>query len=71
MSAMIADETPPRNDDAPPRLVLEVANDDTGATAIEVDPRVLAVARAIGRQIALEDLKALRAANDNKQDETP
>ena len=41
------------------------AGKDNGAHNAPVDPRLLSIARALGRQIAREYLKTLRAANDN------
>jgi hypothetical protein len=41
------------------------ASKDNGAQDAPIDPRILSIARALGRQIAREYLKSLRAANDN------
>jgi hypothetical protein len=41
------------------------ASNDNGAQGAPIDPRILLIARALGRQIAREYLKSLRAANDN------
>jgi hypothetical protein len=57
---MIENDAPERE---PPRP--EAANDNTGASAAPIDPRILTIARTLGRQIAREQLKRLRAANDN------
>ncbi len=62
---MIADETPPRSHDELPGPQIEAANDNDGMRKSAIDPRLLAIARAIGRQIAREELACLRAANDN------
>ncbi len=67
--AMAASETPARSEDA---LTLHEVVAKTGAN-IEIvtdDPRILAIARAIGRQIALEALKAASVENDNEQTKT-
>ncbi len=62
---MIADETPPRPHDALPDPQIEAANDNESTRKCALDPRLLTIARAIGRQIAREELACLRAANDN------
>jgi hypothetical protein len=41
------------------------AGKDDDAQDARIDPRILSIARALGRQIAREYLKSLRAANDN------
>lgn len=48
---------------------LKPVNDNSSAPAPTLDPRILVIARAIGRQIAREQLKALSATNDNEHDE--
>lgn len=67
---MIPDECPPPRQEieasSPP---LQPANDNSVKGAVPVDPRVLAIARAIGRYIARQQLKALQAANENKGSE--
>jgi len=45
---------------------LEAANDNGGPPATTTDLRLLAIARAIGRQIAREAIAAMPAANDNQ-----
>jgi len=62
---MIADETPPDPQDDPAEPQLAAANDNDGARKTSIDARLLTVARAIGRQIACEELASLSAANDN------
>jgi hypothetical protein len=47
---------------------LQAANDNNGAPAKPIDARILTIARALGRQIAREQLKRMRAANDNDPD---
>jgi hypothetical protein len=63
---MIPDEVPPPRAEAEtPSAELEAANDDGGTGAATVDPRILVIARAVGRQIAREHLRDWQAANDN------
>jgi hypothetical protein len=47
----------------PPRP--KPTNDNNGASAAPIDPRILTIARTLGRQIAREQLKRIRPANDN------
>lgn len=68
MSAMAANEIPARSEDAL-TLRQDVPNADATIQIVEDDPRILAIARAIGRQIALEELKMARDTNDNEQTE--
>jgi len=42
------------------------ANDNLLGTAMSLDPRILRIAEAIGRQIARELAKSPTAANDNE-----
>lgn len=42
--------------------------DGKKAAARTIDPRILTIARAIGRKIAQQQLKASQAANDNQHD---
>ena len=54
---MIPDESPPpRPETETPSPLLKPANDNGGAAAATIDPRILIIARAIGRQIAREQL---------------
>ena len=62
---MIADETPALPDDDPSESQIKAANDNGTETASVLDPRILAIARAIGRQIAREQMRLLQAHNDN------
>ena len=63
---MPEDETDSANPVAVPASQPLAAANDNGADAKPtVDPRILVVARAIGRQIAREQLHQLQAANDN------
>jgi hypothetical protein len=56
---MMENDAPERE---PPRP--QAANDNNSSAA-PIDARILTIARALGRQIAREQLKSLRAANDN------
>ena len=64
---MIPDESPPpRPETEALGPCVKPANDNGGATAAAIDPRILIIARAIGRQIARDQLDTLREANDNR-----
>jgi hypothetical protein len=39
--------------------------------AISIDPRILVIARAVGRQLAREQLGKRQAANDNTSEDKP
>jgi hypothetical protein len=60
----MVDDTPERE---PPRP--QAANDNKGASVAPVDARILTIARALGRAIAREQLRRIRAANDNDRPE--
>ena len=62
---MGANETPAQEDDAL-TVRQDAINDSANIEIVADDARILAIARAIGRHIALEELKAARAANDNE-----
>ena len=63
---MPEDETDSTNPAAVPASEPLAAANDNGADAkTTVDLRILVIARAIGRQIAREQLDQLQAANDN------
>ena len=67
---MIPDECPPpRPEIEASSAPLEPANDTGVKAAVPVDPRILMIARAIGRQIARDQLATLPAANDNGPDD--
>jgi hypothetical protein len=51
----------PEREPPPP----QAANDNNGAPATQIDACILTIARALGRQIAREQLKRNRPANDN------
>lgn len=44
------------------------ANDNGGRAAGSEDPRILRIAEAIGRKLARDHIKGVRAANDNDPD---
>jgi hypothetical protein len=63
---MIPDEIPPRRTEVEaPCGELDAANDDDGMGSTKIDPRILVIARAVGRQLAREQLGNRQAANDN------
>jgi hypothetical protein len=71
-SSMIPDDIPARG--AKPETAsaeLKVANDDGGVGAISIDPRILVIARAVGRQLAREKLDKQQAVNDNTSEHEP
>ena len=70
MTAMIADETPPRSNNERPELSIEVANDNGPDEPSTIDPRILVIARALGRLIARKQASQFLAANDNREDDT-
>jgi hypothetical protein len=47
---------------------LKPANDNGRPASGPIDPRILLIARAIGRQIAREEMVALYAADNNGRD---
>ena len=64
---MIPDEYhPPRAESEASSPPLKPANDNGAESAVPVDPRILTIARAIGRYIARQQLKASKAANGNE-----
>ena len=48
------------------RRALHPANDNGSRTGEALDPRILRIAEAIGRQLARERIKLPAAANDNQ-----
>jgi hypothetical protein len=69
-TAMIPDESaPPHPETEAPRPLAMAANDNGGAAASPIDPRILIIARAIGRLIVLEQLGRMRPDNDNEPEE--
>lgn len=70
MSAENIDKPPCRGAETPAHPChLEAANDNGCPPATTTDPMLLAIARAIGRQIAREAIAAMPAANDNRPGE--
>ena len=66
---MIPDECPAsRSEIEAQSPLLKPANGNGSKTATSVDPRILIIARAIGRQIAREELNNLQAANDDRRE---
>lgn len=67
---MIPDECPPpRPEIEASSLPLRPANDNGVKAAAPIDPRILIIARALGRLIAREQLGRLRATNDNRSED--
>lgn len=67
MSAETIDEPPCRGAETPAHPCrFEGANDNGGPPATTTDPRVVVIARSIGRQIARETIATMPAANDNQ-----
>jgi len=68
---MIPDERPPdRPKTGKSDLLPRPANDNGSSTAAtRIDPRILIIARAIGRQIAQEQLDSLQAVNDTRPED--
>ena len=64
---MMPDESPPPRPEAEaPSPLLKPANDNGSTAVVPIDPRIVVIAHAIGRQIARDQLDALPAANDNR-----
>jgi hypothetical protein len=59
------------NDASEPSGPPQAASNDNGATTEPIDPRILIVARALGRLLARQVLEKMRAANDNKPTKKP
>ena len=70
MTTMIVDETPPRSNDENPAFRIDAANDNGPDSPSSIDPRILVIARAIGRLIAREQASQHKPANDNSKDDT-
>ena len=58
-----------KGDDALPRKRLVAANDNDAPLSPEADAALTVIARAIGRQLAREAMRAMQAANDNEPKE--
>ena len=65
---MIADDIDSSCDAKPSSPGIPAANDNDKASAVPIDPRILTIARAIGRQIARERMRLQHADNDNEKD---
>ena len=65
MTAMIDDEKTTEDPDGLPRARLFAANDNGQVPRESIDTRIFLIARALGRQIAREQLENAEAANDN------
>ena len=66
---MIADEMPPDAVTATPEPFCQPANDNGPNRPSPIDPRILVIARALGRLIARERSIRHGAANDNSDDD--
>ncbi len=62
---MIEDEKSTEDPESLPLPSLTAANDNGHGARGNIDTRILLIARALGRQIAREQLDRLEAANDN------
>lgn len=62
---MIEDEKSTEDPEVLTRPPLSAANDNGREGSASIDPRIILIARALGRQIAREQLEKLKAANDN------
>lgn len=56
-----------KGDDALLRIHLTAANDNHAPLSPEADAALTLIARAIGRQLAREAMRAAQAANDNEK----
>ena len=66
---MIPDESAPPDPEADARHPILRSANDGGTAAAPIDARLLIIARAIGRQIAREQLDRLHAPNDNRSED--
>jgi hypothetical protein len=67
---MTPDELPPRRAKADtPSAELKAANDGGRMGTTTIDPRIVVVARALGRQMAREHLRDWQATNDNVRED--
>ncbi len=62
---MIEDEKSTEDPESLPRSQVTAANDNGHGGSARIDPRIILIARALGRQIAREQRERLEAANDN------
>jgi len=56
-----------KGDDTAPRFHLTAANDNSTPLSPEADAALTVIARAIGRQLAREAMRVIKAANDNER----
>ena len=68
---MIADEIPIHSDNEPTGGLIPAANDNAAARTTGMDPRILEIARAIGRHIARDHMRLRQAHNDNDRRDEP
>lgn len=67
VTVMIPDDSrAPRAEPGAPSPLLTPGNDNGEAATAPIDPRILIIARAIGRQMARDQLDTLPVANDNR-----
>lgn len=62
---MIADEISTSSDSEESTILPSAANDNDAAQALQSNVYILAIALAIRRQIARDEVEAVKAANDN------
>ena len=71
-SSMIPDDVPtPGAKPETPSAELKAGNDNGGMDATTIDPRILVIARTVGRRLAREQLGKRQAANDNTSEDEP
>jgi len=69
-AVMIPDEYPSSHPETKAsNSSLKPANDNGDATVASIDPRILSIARAIGQQIAREQIDSQKAVNDNRPED--
>ncbi len=68
---MMADKPPSSSDDQHSDCEHRAVNDNGTDGRATMDPRLLTIARAIGKQMAREQLKLAEAANDNDPEDAP
>ena len=68
---MMADQPDSRSSNQRSDCELRAVNDSGDSQQTTIDPRLLTVARAIGKQMAREHFNALKPANDNEAEDAP
>ena len=68
---MMADQPDSRSSNPRSDCELRAVNDNGDSQQTTIDPRLLTVARAIGKQMAREHLNSLKPANDNEPEDEP